>query len=158
MRATPFLSFSCWNNFFYDYQCLRQGCSGAGTRGNGVPTPFSRFALKWIGSIFEMAIFWCVPIPFFLALHPWLKRTVEQRSHHENNVGWLLFTLLAVQTDWAQSYPRKHVNSTTPLQERYFPTPFITSCKKQPLYWKWANLSLQSSLLQPPKLNVDKPT
>jgi len=23
-----------------------QGCSGAGTRGNGVPTPFSRFALK----------------------------------------------------------------------------------------------------------------
>ena len=24
----------------------RQGCSGAGTRGIGVPTPFSRFALK----------------------------------------------------------------------------------------------------------------
>jgi len=23
-----------------------QGCSGAGTRGNGVPTPFSSFALK----------------------------------------------------------------------------------------------------------------
>jgi len=23
-----------------------QGCSGAGTRGNGVSTPFSRFALK----------------------------------------------------------------------------------------------------------------
>jgi len=25
---------------------FRQGCSGAGTRGNGVPTPFSRFPLK----------------------------------------------------------------------------------------------------------------
>jgi len=24
----------------------KQGCSGVGTRGNGVPTPFSRFALK----------------------------------------------------------------------------------------------------------------
>jgi len=23
-----------------------QGCSGAGTRGNGVPTPFSCFAIK----------------------------------------------------------------------------------------------------------------
>jgi len=28
-------------------QCARrQGCSGAGTRGNDFPTPFSRFALK----------------------------------------------------------------------------------------------------------------
>jgi len=25
--------------------CYNGGCSGAGTRGNGVPTPFSRFAL-----------------------------------------------------------------------------------------------------------------
>jgi len=25
---------------------LHAGCSGAGTRGNGVPTPFSHFALK----------------------------------------------------------------------------------------------------------------
>jgi len=25
-----------------------QGCSGAGTRGNGVPTPFSRFVLKGV--------------------------------------------------------------------------------------------------------------
>ena len=25
-----------------------QVCSGAGTRGNGVPTPFSRFALKCV--------------------------------------------------------------------------------------------------------------
>ena len=23
MKATPFLSFSCWNNFFYDCQCLK---------------------------------------------------------------------------------------------------------------------------------------
>ena len=34
------------------------GCSGAGTRGNSVPTPFSRFAVKWVGSCFKMAIFW----------------------------------------------------------------------------------------------------
>ena len=25
---------------------VTQGCSGTGTRGNGVPTPFSRFTLK----------------------------------------------------------------------------------------------------------------
>jgi len=35
-----------------------QGYSGAGTSGNGVPTPFSRFVLKWVWSCFKMAIFW----------------------------------------------------------------------------------------------------
>jgi len=37
---------------------LSTGCSGAGTRRNGVPTPFQCFALKWVWSCFEMAIFW----------------------------------------------------------------------------------------------------
>jgi len=31
---------------------MHTGCSGAGTRENGVPTPFSRFVLKLIGSCF----------------------------------------------------------------------------------------------------------
>jgi len=30
-----------------------QGCSGVGSRGNGVPTPFSNFALKWVWSCFN---------------------------------------------------------------------------------------------------------
>jgi len=34
-----------------------QGFNGAGTRGNGVPTPFSCFALKWVWSCFKMASF-----------------------------------------------------------------------------------------------------
>jgi len=37
--------------------CYNQGCSGTGTRGNGVPTPYSRFALKWVGRRFKVAIF-----------------------------------------------------------------------------------------------------
>jgi len=50
MRATPFLSFSCWNNFFYDCQCL--------------------------------------------------KCTVEQDDFTKItlSIGWLLFTLLTVET------------------------------------------------------------
>jgi len=101
-----------------------------GTRGNGVPTPFSRFALKWVGSCFKMAIFWCVPTPFVSALHPWFKRTVEQRRLHENHVGWPLFTLLAIQTD--------NLSSKLPTQthQLHYPasrTSFsytITSCRK----------------------------
>jgi len=45
----------CWRTYY-------QGCIGAyypgGKRGNGVPTPFSRLALKWVWSCFEMAIYW----------------------------------------------------------------------------------------------------
>ena len=37
--------------------CYRQGCCGAGTRGNDVPTSFSCFALKWVRSCFKMASF-----------------------------------------------------------------------------------------------------
>jgi len=114
MRATPFLSFSCWNNFFYDCKCLRQGCSGAGTRGTGVPTPFSRFSFKWVRSCFKIAIFYAFPHLFFLALHSWFKRTVEQRRLHENHIGWLLFTLLAVQTDKSE-LKVTHANRSTAL-------------------------------------------
>jgi len=33
-----------------------------------------------------------------------------------------------------------------PAQERHFPTP-LRHAEKQPLYWNWAQLSSQSSLL-----------
>jgi len=33
-------------NIFLLKIIVTQGCRGAGTRGNGVPTPFSRFALQ----------------------------------------------------------------------------------------------------------------
>jgi len=73
-------------------------------------------------------------------------------------IGWLWFTTLQFKpTVWAQSYSRKHTKCTTPLQERHFPTP-LCHAEKQPLYWNWAKLSLQSSLLYSPKFNVDKPT
>jgi len=57
-----------------------QGYSGAGTRGNGVPTPFSRFASKRVWSCFKMASFFgCVPTPLLPTPHPWLqtRQTVE---------------------------------------------------------------------------------
>ena len=44
-----------------------QGCSGAGTRGNAVPTPFSRSALKRVGSCLKMAIFGCNYHTFFVS-------------------------------------------------------------------------------------------
>jgi len=60
-------------------------------------------------------------------------------------------------TIWAQSYPRKRTNFTTPLEERHFPKP-LRHAEKQQLYWNWATFPLQSSSLQPPKFNVHKPT
>ena len=48
-------------------QQKEQGCSGTGTRGNGVPTPFSCFALKWVWSCFKMAIFWVRSHTFFVS-------------------------------------------------------------------------------------------
>jgi len=39
VKAKDYVSFGHFS------EC-HQGCSGAGTCGNGVPTPFSRFALK----------------------------------------------------------------------------------------------------------------
>jgi len=41
---------------FIHFSCT-QGCSGPGTSGNGVPTLFSRFGLKWLWRCFKMAIF-----------------------------------------------------------------------------------------------------
>ena len=42
-----------------------QGCNGAGTHGNGVPIPYSCFALKWVRNCFKMSSFFgCVPTPF----------------------------------------------------------------------------------------------
>jgi len=59
-------------------------------------------------------------------------------------------------TIWAQSYQRKHINCTIPLQERHFPTP-LRNAEKQPLYWKWPKLCLQSSSPQPPNLMLINP-
>jgi len=39
------------------FLAYNQGCSAAGTRGTGVLTLFSCFALKWIESCFKMASF-----------------------------------------------------------------------------------------------------
>jgi len=39
----------------------------------------------------------------------------------------------------------------------HFPTP-LRYTEKQQFYWNWATLPLQSSSLQSPKFNVDKPT
>jgi len=48
-----------------------QECSWEWTRGNGVPTPFPCFALKWGQSCLKMACFsGCVPTPLLSALHP----------------------------------------------------------------------------------------
>jgi len=47
-------------------------CSGAGTRGNGVPTPFSRF-VNGFKSSFKWLYFWMRTTPFFLTLNPWHK-------------------------------------------------------------------------------------
>ena len=58
---------------------LIQGCSGAGTRGNGVPTPFSCFALKWIWSCFKMASFLGAFHTFLLALHHCISRSRNVR-------------------------------------------------------------------------------
>jgi len=52
-------------------------------------------------------------------------------------------------TIWAQSFPRKYTNCTTPLQG-LFPAP-LRHAEKQQLDWNWEKLSLQSSSLQPPK-------
>jgi len=40
--------------------CNIQGCSGAGTRGNDLPTPFSCFALTWVRRCLQMACFFWV--------------------------------------------------------------------------------------------------
>jgi len=39
-----------------------QGCSGLGTRGNGVPKPFSRFVKNVLQALSNRLFFGCVPI------------------------------------------------------------------------------------------------
>ena len=56
-----------------------QECSGAGTRGNGVPTPFSRFVIKWVWSCFKMAILGGVPTPFFSSTSLAIFRLCKQK-------------------------------------------------------------------------------
>jgi len=72
-------------------------------------------------------------------------------------IGWLLFTLLAVETyNLSSKLPTQTHQMRYPLQERHFPAP-LRHAEKQQLYWNWEMLPLQSSSLQPPKLNVDRP-
>jgi len=54
-----------------------QGCNGAGTRAKGVPTPFSRFALKCVGSCFKMAIFW-IRFHIFFVRNTFLIKYVQE--------------------------------------------------------------------------------
>ena len=44
-----------------------QRCSGAETRRNGVPTPFSGFALKWVWSCLKLKLFWVRSHTFFMS-------------------------------------------------------------------------------------------
>ena len=71
----------------YNYQKVgyAQGCSGAETRENGVPTPFSCFGLRLVRSCFKMASFFgCVPTPCLLELHPWLRITIVVYDRDSN--------------------------------------------------------------------------
>ena len=87
--------------------------------------------------------------------------TVEKRRLPRNahclSAGSDSFYLQFQPTIWALSYPRKHINCTSSLQERHFPTP-LRHTEKQQFYWNWTTLPLHSSSLQSPKFNVDKPT
>jgi len=89
-----------------------------------------------------------------------IKHTVEQKKLLRNSrypsSGSDSHYLQFKPTIWAQSSPRKHTNCTTPLQKRHFPTS-LRHAEKQPLYWNWATFLLQSSSLQLPNFNVDKP-
>jgi len=62
-------------------------------------------------------------------------------------------------TIWSQSYTRKHTNCNTTLQKRQFPISLRHAKTDEELCkGKVSTLPLQSSSLQPPKFNVDKPT
>jgi len=74
----------------------RQGCSGAGTRGNGVPTPFSRFALKWVRSCLKTGYVWVRSHTFSLALHCWGKETLY--SYQIYALFWWIWTLISANS------------------------------------------------------------
>jgi len=68
-------------------------------------------------------------------------------------IGWLLFETYNLSS----KLPTQTHQMRYPLQERHFPAP-LSHAEKQQLYRNWEKLSLQSSSLQPPKRNVDRPT
>jgi len=73
-------------------------------------------------------------------------------------IVWLLFTLLAVETyNLNSELPMKTHQLHYPASRTSFPAP-LRRAEKQPLYWNWEKLCLQSSSLLPPKLNVDRST
>jgi len=111
IRATLFLSFSCWNEFFYDCQ-------------------------YWV--------------------YRWRKETFTKLALP---IGWLWFTLIEVKTDNLGSKLPTQAHQLHYRASRTLFSDTITSwdAEKQPLYWNWATLPLQSYSLQPPKINVDKP-
>jgi len=157
MRATPFLSFSFWNNFFYDCQCLRQGCSGVERVGTAFLHLFHVLLWNELGAVLKWLFFDAFPHLFSQHYIPGLSVPLNKGDHTKTiSAGSYSLYLQFKLTIWAQNYPRKHINCTTPIQERHYPRP-LRHAEKQPLYWKWAKLSLQSSSLQPPKPNVDKP-
>jgi len=61
-----------------------------------------------------------------------------------------------LQSELYVSHAKTSLPTALPLQERQFPTP-LRHAEKLQLHWNWAILPLQSSLLQPPKFNVDNP-
>jgi len=74
-----------------------------------------------------------------------VQYTVEQRSlqrsSHCLSAGSDSLYLQFKPTLWAQSYPRKHTNLTTQLQERNFPMP-LRHAEKEQLYWHWTTFPL----------------
>jgi len=82
----------------------------------------------------------------------WTKAT--SRKLHCLSAGSYPLYLQFKPIIWAQSYTRKYTNCTTPLQEVIFRHHHVMQ-KKEQLYWNWEKVSLQSSSLQPPKVNVD---
>jgi len=73
-----------------------------------------------------------------------VKYTVEQRRLLRNSRCLLTDSgslyLQFKPTVWAQSYPRKHTNCTSPLQERHF-SDGITSCRKTAVMLKLSNVT-----------------
>ena len=59
-------------HLLFSWKSVKRGCSGAETRENGFPTPFSRFALKRVWGCFKMA--------FFILSHTFSASTTSLRS------------------------------------------------------------------------------
>jgi len=55
-------------------------------------------------------------------------------THATYRLALIHSTCSSKPTIWALSYPHKHTNCTTPLQERHFATP-LRHTEKQRLYW-----------------------